>query len=230
MFSNICKVATAAVLLTSTPVLADWSTTVISHGHTGAGATGLVECQPGGTPGSIWGTGTYTSDSSICGAAQHFGWIPPGTGGSVTYRTVPGLGAYIGSSQNGVTTSDYGAWDLAFQITGITPQSGGSGVVTETIPWGASADSLGIASNVGESYLYTCAPYDDTTLNVWGTRSYTSDSSVCGAAAHYGVLLADTGGTFRVQVTGEQTGYAGTSANGINTSSYGAWPRSFTFY
>lgn len=231
MLSNISKVkvslGVAALFAMTGPALADWSQSAISFGHTSAGASGQVDCPAGGTPGSIWGTGTYTSDSSICGAAQHYGWIPPGGGGTVSYVTVPGLPSYQGSVQNGIATSDYGSWDLAFHVTGVT---GGGGASAQTIPWNTNADALGIASDVGQVHSYVCPAYDGvTTLTAWGTGYYSSDSSICAAALHAGLLNAQVGGPVRVQVLGQQANFTGTQANGVNSSSYGAWPRSYTF-
>lgn len=232
MFSKIStiKVTASAIALCALtgPALADWNHSVIYFGQTQPGLTGQVECPTGGTPSSIWGTGTYTSDSSICGAAQHFGWLTPGAGGTVFYRTVAGLGAYEGSTQNGVTSSDYGSWDLSFQITGVVGSDGTGSA--ETIAWNSNADSLGIASDVGQTHTYICPPYDGTTtLIAWGTGIYSSDSSICTAAMHYGRLNPEVGGPVNVQITGEQTSFVGTQSFGYTSSSYGAWPRSYTF-
>jgi hypothetical protein len=71
-------------------------------------------CPPNGTPGSLWGTGTYTDDSSICTAAVHSGVITVEDGGSVVIEIAPAQASYQGSSANGVTTSDYGAFDGSF--------------------------------------------------------------------------------------------------------------------
>jgi hypothetical protein len=225
MFSKISTVGAVALFSLTSPALADWSNNVLTFGHSAPGVIGEVQCPAGGTPGSIWGTGTYTSDSSICGAAQHYGWIPPGGGGTVTYQTVPGLQAYQGSTQNGVSTSDYGPWDLAFQITGVS--AGGDGL--QTIAWGSSSDSLGIASDVGQVYAYLCPPFSGENANVWGSGIYSSDSSICAAARHAGRLNPQSGGPIRVLVLGEQVSFTGSQGNGVNSSSYGAWPRSYTF-
>ena len=109
--------ATLALSLAATPALADWSDTLISLGLNTTGATGTIDCPPGGSFGTVWGTGTYTSDSSICTAAVHFGWITPDRGGRVSFQQVPGLDAYQGVAQNGVTSFDYGPWSSSFQIT-----------------------------------------------------------------------------------------------------------------
>jgi len=70
----------------------------------------------GAVQGSVWGTGTYTSDSRIAAAAVHAGLIKVGESGVVKVRVVPAQGAYVGSTQNGVTTSNYGPWDGSYEF------------------------------------------------------------------------------------------------------------------
>jgi hypothetical protein len=63
--------------------------------------------------------------------------------------------------------------------------------------------------------------------SVWGTDIYTDDSSICRAAVHFGVLTAATGGTITVEIRPGEASYAATTRNGITTSSWGSWNRSF---
>lgn len=72
------------------------------------------ECAPGGQFGSVWGTGTYTDDSSVCTAAVHAGLITQPQGGRVVIEIEPGEDSYDGSTSNGVTSSDYGRWDGSY--------------------------------------------------------------------------------------------------------------------
>ena len=65
--------------------------------------------------------------------------------------------------------------------------------------------------------------------SVWGTDVYTSDSSVCEAAVHAGVIRRADGGVVRFEQLGPQTSFAGTERNGVATSSYGPWSGSFRF-
>jgi hypothetical protein len=78
------------------------------------GTTVAVDCPPGGDAGVVWGTGTYTDDSSICTAAVHAGLISFDDGGRVVIEIRPGEESYESSSANGVTSSPYGAWDGSF--------------------------------------------------------------------------------------------------------------------
>ena len=69
------------------------------------------ECPPDGDPYPVWGTGTYTNDSSICTAAVHHGLIAFSDGGDVSLREQPGQSSYEGSEANGVTSwQEMGCW------------------------------------------------------------------------------------------------------------------------
>jgi hypothetical protein len=59
--------------------------------------------------GAVWGTDTYTDDSGLCRAAVHAGTIPA-EGGTVTVMRVAGRQLYTGSSRNGISSNDYGAY------------------------------------------------------------------------------------------------------------------------
>ena len=62
----------------------------------------------------IWGTDTYTDDSSVCTAAVHSGAISLAAGGTVTIEIRPGLDAYRSSTRNGITSVPYGSWHGSF--------------------------------------------------------------------------------------------------------------------
>jgi len=62
---------------------------------------------------------------------------------------------------------------------------------------------------------------------VWGTNLYTDDSSVCRAAVHAGAIPA-TGGAVLVTVQPGTLSYAGSTANGVTSYSYGGSNGSFT--
>lgn len=80
------------------------------------GDSQTLACPPGGPVDSVWGTGVYTSDSSICTAAVPGGLITVEDGGTVTVEVVDGQDSYQGSTANGVTSQDYGSWSLSFEF------------------------------------------------------------------------------------------------------------------
>jgi len=70
----------------------------------------------GATDGSVWGTGTYTSDSRIAKAAVHAGLLKVGETKVVKVRIVQPLNAYTSSTQNGITTGVWGRYDGAYEF------------------------------------------------------------------------------------------------------------------
>jgi hypothetical protein len=70
---------------------------------------------PAACTGSVWGSDTYTTDSSICVAAVHAGATDVG-GGYVKVTTTAGQQSYKGTTKNGVTTSDWGPFDKSFTV------------------------------------------------------------------------------------------------------------------
>lgn len=66
--------------------------------------------------GSVWGSEIYTSDSGVCRAALHAGVIPS-TGGVVMISPEPGQGSYRGTTANGVTTANWGAYESSFRVS-----------------------------------------------------------------------------------------------------------------
>lgn len=63
-------------------------------------------CVPNGDLSSLYGTDIYTDDSSICTAAVHAGVISQASG-VVTIEIRPGQDAYVGSTRNGIKSSDF---------------------------------------------------------------------------------------------------------------------------
>jgi hypothetical protein len=94
---------------------------------------------------------------------------------------------------------------------------GGSG-------WGASASALA----VGTRARFTCPPSGEE-YAIWGTDTYTSDSSVCTAGVHSGLLSFDGGGEVTVNVIEGQESYVGTTQNGVVSRDYASYLSSFNF-
>ena len=96
---------------------ATWATSAADHrGQNGVRLA--FTCAPGGTLGSVWGSGPYTDDSSVCSAAVHGGYLNVTDGGRVVVEIRPGEPTYQGTQANGVTSSDYGSWSGSFVIVG----------------------------------------------------------------------------------------------------------------
>lgn len=70
--------------------------------------------------GTVYGTNVYTADSAVCPAAIHAGAIPP-AGGRARVVFGPGQDAYPGSTQNGITTSEWGFYARSFSFVPAGP-------------------------------------------------------------------------------------------------------------
>jgi hypothetical protein len=88
---------------------------VVQGQPTDIGRTMLFQVT-GSVEGSVWGTGTYTTDSQLSAAAVHAGAVQPGQTAVVRVHIVPGLGHYTGSTANQVTSAAWEAWPVAFTV------------------------------------------------------------------------------------------------------------------
>jgi hypothetical protein len=81
----------------------------------------------GSTTGTVWGTEVYTDDSSLATAAVHAGLLKDGERGILKVTIVKGQESYRGTTSNGVTTQDYGAWEGSFTIDRLRGLGAGAG-------------------------------------------------------------------------------------------------------
>jgi hypothetical protein len=97
--------------------------------------------------------------------------------------------------------------------------------------WTATAHQF--EGQTGQRFTYVCpvfGPNDDVSGdNVWGTTSYTDDSSVCAATVNYGLITIEAGGTVTIEIEPGLASYTGSTRNGTTTESYGKWSGSFVF-
>jgi hypothetical protein len=64
---------------------------------------------------------------------------------------------------------------------------------------------------------------------IWGTKVYTSDSTVAVTAVHAGVLKVGQTGVVRVKIVESPNSFAGSTRNGVTSAAYGAWPGAYQF-
>ncbi len=222
----VSRVTAAALPALTVPGGADWAASA-KDVPGDAGTQSLFVCPAKGTLDQpVWGTDTYTDDSAVCVAAVHTGAITVDDGGFVTIEIRPGLDSYAGSTRNGVTSEDFGSWDRSFAIVTAIRGSGEDGVAVGGGSWDATATDF--ADSTGSRYLYLCPPGGHA-RRVWGTYTYTSDSSVCTAAVHIGLITAAAGGYVTVLLGGGADSFEGSARNGVTTSDYGSWGATFTF-
>ena len=65
--------------------------------------------------------------------------------------------------------------------------------------------------------------------SVWGSDIYTSDSSICTAAVHSGLISFQQGGTVTIELRPGRSIYGCSERNGVTSSCYGSWGQSFVF-
>jgi hypothetical protein len=193
--------------------------------HVKQGDKITLACSPAGTAHAVWGSDIYTTDSSICTAAVHSGLITLQNGGSVTIEVRPGRPVYGCSERNGVTSSCYGQWAESFVF--ISPKTEAAARAAEdetTVTWNVSASLVNLEN--GKTLKFKC-PAHGTDGNVWGTDTYTADSSICNAAVHAGKFSRESGGSVEIEMRPGESSYQGTTRNGIKTNEYGPYGRSF---
>ena len=191
----------------------EWDTAAQSlEGETGT--YGLVSCPANGTEGFIWGTDIYSDDSSICTAAVHAGLITLEDGGIFTLSIVDGQESYEASERNGIASNDWPSWSRSFVVTAEETE----------IEWSTNAQKL--LGPTGTTYHVSC-PAKGTASSIWGTIIYSDDSSVCTAAVHAGLITLEEGGKFVATIADGQESYEATEANGISSSNWSSWGRSF---
>src|ERR1700682_6023383 len=92
--------------------------------------------------------------------------------------------------------------------------------------WATTASSL--TGAVGTTFTLTCTP-GGTMHAVWGSDIYTADSSICTAAVHAGLITYERGGTVTIEIRPGRPLYGNSERNGVTTSPFGAYSRSFVF-
>jgi hypothetical protein len=209
--------------------------------------------------GPVWGSGTYTDDSSICTAAVHAGLITRRDGGFVTIYVVEGMNSYKGSTLNGISTGNFGAFPGSFvfvyrspdgKLLGVTPKSidaasPPSPPVFEPLPpsprpkppartnvgqIGWDASVVSLGLRGRDEKRYTFQCAANGALrSIKGTILYTDDSSICSAAVHAGAIKREEGGSVTVVIRPGQASYQGSARNGITSGSFGAFQGTFEF-
>ncbi|MBK7402022.1 MAG: hypothetical protein IPJ34_38690 [Myxococcales bacterium] len=185
------------------------------------GATRFLECPAGCAKGggTVWGSDVYTDDSAVCPAAIHAGAIPE-SGGKVLVTFTPGGSFYVGTQRNGVSTSDWGKWGRSFYAQAIDA----TGKTTSKAPAPLDTTKPAIGCNTNADRLKeigatrAVCPADCKGGTVYGSGPYTSDSSVCAAARHAGILK--DGGEVGVTIVPTAKSFKGSNKNGVSSSNW----------
>lgn len=182
-------------------------------------------CGPDQLSGSVWGTGRYTGDSSLCAAARHAGAI--GTdGGRVTVYRCGACPAVVGSTRNGIESRDWGPYDLTFAFTWPAPSCRPSPEASALPRCPATMGEQG-GRRTAEPLECACAA-SQVSGNVWGSEPYTFDSSICAAARHAGVIDTD-GGEVLVFAARGCASFKGSTRHGVTSADWGPYQDAFAF-
>jgi len=173
----------------------------------------------GGFGGPVYGSGPYTLDSSLAEAAVHAGVLQVGQTGNVEVEIIASPPGFSGSIANGVTSYLWvGPWPQgAFRIKGATVDKG------PPVPLPNPGNLSLYAGQTGVK-----VPFRVTGALrgfVYGSGPYTLDSSLAGAAIHAGALKVGQTGIVEVEIVASPPGFKGSTANGITSIPWGAWPQ-----
>ena len=123
-------------------------------------------------------------------------------------------------------SGQYSIWVGLWSSTEIVPSWIGVTELTAT-ELTCEANGQSLPGDPGATHLVTC-PSSCNTATIWGTDVYSDDSAVCMAAIHAGAISLEMGGTVLVTIADGLDSYASSTENGISSSDWGAWTRSFT--
>lgn len=187
--------------------------------------------------GMVYGSEVYTGDSSICRAALHDGVIGP-RGGIVEVYASRGLPGYEAATRNGVSSTSWGVYDrsIEFRHREVLGEAGDDEVGDRPDRGQRFADDERTggpcppsATTIVGGLSCTCSAGATAQGTVWGSGPYTSDSSVCRAARHAGVLSARGGGV-TVRIVAGRSDYRGSTRNGVASTDWSnTYPTSFVF-
>jgi hypothetical protein len=170
------------------------------------------------TESSVWGTDVYTDDSGLCRAAVHAGVISS-QGGSITVVRSVGRPLYVGSTRNGVSSSDFSKFPTSIEFQGAAPPPPGPGLCPTY---------FGINRELPTPFTCRCTAEATQSGTAWGTDVYTDDSGLCRAAMHAGVISSQGGPITVVRSTGRPL-YVGSTRNGVSSNDFSKFQSSIEF-
>ncbi|KAJ6251574.1 lccl domain protein [Anaeramoeba flamelloides] len=174
----------------------------------------------GANSGSVWGSDVYTYDSTLFKSVVHAGLLGIGESGWVKVKILPGKQSYLGTTRNGVTTTNYGNYGGSYQF--IKEES------IEQIPQNQTPRNLsgykGRINEIFEIYLT-----GTNSGSVWGSDIYTYDSTLSKSVVHAGLLGIGESGWVKVKILPGMQSYLGTTRNGVSTTNYGKYGGSYKF-
>ncbi len=147
--------------------------------------------------GQLWGTDTYTDDSSLPAAAVHTGLLPAGQRGTVVVKITGPQDGFLGSTRNGVTSGGWGGYPGSFQVLGVVP----------TITRHPKAQ----VRMVGASVTFAVEAFGSGALRYQWKHNGTDLAGETNATLQFNVSATTQGGSYAVNVSDN---------NGMNTSDH----------
>jgi len=96
----------------------------------------------------------------------------------------------------------------------------------------ATMTAVGVQTHVGRRVTYVCPAITATQIaaaEVWGSDVYESDSPICIAGIHAGVLQAGRPGVVTIVITPGADEFKGSARNGVTTKDYGPNASAYSF-
>lgn len=202
-----------------------------------AGDKATVQCPRRCTRQPVWGTDTYSADSSVCAAAVHAGLISASAGGLVEVRASGAEQEFSGTERNGVRSQPWGPWPTSFTLSAASAPASAA----DEAPARSRAASMpvrprrvtcttqaqDIRGEEGLELVLLC-PQDCSAGSVYGTDDYFEGSAICRAAIHAGAITEAQGGVFTMTIGGAKRRFLASDQNGVSSRTWGPWSRSFS--
>jgi hypothetical protein len=161
--------------------------------------------------------GLSWATTAIIGAGTAFIASPTGP------YAIAASGAAIAVASKAAEAGLFEVWDTSLNVWGV---------FWVRDPACGEADAVTACPSTGESLsaaiTCTCSTAQTRAGEVWGSRTYSTRSSVCRAALHAGVIPAK-GGTVNIRSVSRAGDYSGSSRNGVATGSWTNRDGSFEF-
>jgi hypothetical protein len=176
---------------------------------------------------TVWGSDRYTVDSDVCRAAVHAGAVPA-SGGEATVTLAEGCPIFRGAPKNGVQSTNYGPYGRTYHFTKDAPACQ---VQTKDDPVAECPFSMSVFASMkpGQSWRCNCTAARLQSLGtVYGTDRYTTDSSLCTAALHAGVVQP-AGGEVTAHTGPGCARFPASAKNGVTSREWGQYGASYAF-
>ncbi|MFT6100111.1 MAG: YD repeat-containing protein, partial [Arenicella sp.] len=145
------------------------SSTNASNHYGDIGSQFYYRCPPGLSQATVYGTGIYTYDSSLCSAAVHQGLITFALGGEVVVEMLGGQPSYSGTTANGVTSYSYTSYGGSFTLQLPSQDLSNMPVNTAGGSWTANASQFQGQNEYEFSHVCSNGGPSGNLGTLWGT-------------------------------------------------------------